>query len=236
MIKIGRLNLGSRPLIAAVITDNRNRQVFKKAVKEGADLLELRIDFFKNTEGISETIKWSRENCKVPIIGTVRSRIEGSKKLLTDRERREIFQNIIPFVDAVDIELSSKEIIEDVVNTAKGYNKKIIISYHNFKETPSDDKLDEIVKQSKKRGADIIKLAVMSMCYNDILRLANLTLKHKNIITISMGKMAKISRVLFPIFGSLITYGETGTISAPGQIPLKILKRELELYSKRGGF
>ena len=70
----------------------------------------------------------------------------------------------------------------------------------------------------------------MSRCYNDILRLANLTLKHKNIITISMGEMAKISRVLFPILGSLITYGETGTISAPGQLSLKVIKKELELY------
>lgn len=236
MLKIGRLTLANIPRIAAVITDTDHYNL-KKAAKEGAELLELRIDFFKNTEELPEIIKWIRKNLNLPIIGTIRSRIEGGKQILTDRERKEIFQNIIPMVDAVDIELSSNKIIEYVITTAKTHNKTVIVSYHNFKETPSDNKLDEIVQQSRKRGADIVKLSVMSKCYKDMLRLAFMTLKHENIITISMGEMAKISRVLFPILGSLITYGETGTASAPGQLSLKTLKSELKFYFiLRGGF
>ena len=70
----------------------------------------------------------------------------------------------------------------------------------------------------------------MAKDMNDMLRLAELTLKHKNLIIISMGELAKISRVFFPIMGSFITYGTVSESSAPGQMPLKILKRELNLY------
>lgn len=235
MIKIGRLNLGNTPRIAAVITDDKNRQSLKNAIGQGADLLELRIDFFKGIEpeNLSKTVRKIKQS-RLPLIATVRSKTEGGKRLLTDRQRKEIFQHIIHLVDAVDIELSSKNIIKAIVASAKKQNKKVIVSYHNFKETPSDRKLNKIIKNSKNAGADIIKLAVMANQMQDVLRLANLTLKHKNLITLSMGEMAKISRIIFPIFGSLITYGSIGQSTAPGQIPLKILKRELRFYKKGG--
>lgn len=235
MIKIGRLNLGNAPRVAAVITDDKNEQSLKNAIKQGADLLELRIDFFKGIEpeNLSKTVRKIKKS-GIPLIATVRSKTEGGKKSLTDRQRKEIFQYIISFVDAVDIELSSKNIIKDVVAGAKKQNKKVIVSYHNFKETPSDRKLNKIIKDSKKAGADIVKLAAMANKMQDVLRLANLTLKHKNLITLSMGETAKISRIIFPIFGSLITYGTVGLSTAPGQMPLNILKRDLRFYKKGG--
>jgi len=231
MIKIGRLFLGSSPKIAAVITNSSDKKNLKKSIEHGADLLELRIDFFKDIEPaiLSRAIKGLRQY-KIPLIATIRSRKEGGNRALSDRQRLDIFRHIIPYADGVDIELSSKKIIKDIVSAAKKSNKKVIVSYHNFRKTPDARKLNRIIQEGKRAGADIVKIAAMAKDMNDMLRLAELTLKHKNLIIISMGELAKISRVFFPIMGSFITYGTVSESSAPGQMPLKILKRELNLY------
>lgn len=228
-MNIGNVRLGGIPKIAAVIVDGEDKKAISAAKMDGADLLELRLDCFKNQGQtyINRIIK-NVKKTKLPLIATIRSRKEGGKTAIGDIERLKLFESIIPLVDAVDIELSSKNILKDVVNKTRRLNKKTIISYHNFKNTPGQKKLNAIVKNCRDAGGDIVKIATLSRDKKDFIRLASLMAQHDNIIAIAMGRLGTATRILFPILGSLLTYSSVTKSSAPGQLSLKDTKMFLK--------
>src|SRR3990167_3701525 len=228
-MNIGKLRLGSTPRIAAVILDGKDKKSISKAKRDGADLLELRIDCFKrrDTLYIQKTIK-DIKAVNLPVIATIRSKAEGGKVAIIDNDRIGLFETILPFVDAVDIELSSSKILKDIINQAHRFNKKVLVSYHNFKNTPEQKQLEAIIKNSKKAGSDIVKIATFARNKKDIIRLASLTVSHENIITIAMGRLGVVSRLLLPMLGSLVTYSSVTKSSAPGQMPLKTAAKLLK--------
>lgn len=232
-MKIGKLKLGDIPRIAAVILDGEDKKAIAAAKRDGADLLELRIDCFKRQDAayIRKIIK-DVKTAKLPVIATIRSKSEGGKTKISDKERLRIFENIIPFVDAVDIELNSGKILNNVIMNAHKFKKRVIVSYHNFKRMPERKKLEMIVKNCKRAGGDIVKIAAFAKDKNDIINMASLTAAHRDIIIIAMGRPGAISRLLFPMLGSLLTYCSVTKSSAPGQMPLKTTAALLKEFSK----
>jgi 3-dehydroquinate dehydratase-1 len=234
MLKIKNLKLGNIARAAVSISDTTHVPLLKNA-KRDIDLIEVRVDKFKSVKKdyIIKKIK-AIKTVKIPIIATIRKKEEGGFKNIDKKARLELFRGIIPLVDAIDIELSAKNIINLIINKAHKHKKKVIVSYHNFKNTPSDKKLTEIIKKAKHRKADIVKIAVLPKNKNDILRLLSITQKYKNknLITICMGPTGIVSRVLFPFFGSLLSYAYLDKPSAPGQLSLNKLKEAFKLYYK----
>lgn len=233
MLKIRNLKLGNKPRIVLSIDDSIGIDVLSKVKSEGADIFELRVDKFKNIDRkyVLNFINLIRKN-RLPIIVTIRSIKEGGEKFISDSKRLELFKSMIPLVDVLDIELSSKNIIKEVVESAHERGKLAIISYHDLKKTPKVDKLEEIIREAKKSGADIVKIAVFAKTQNDVLELTKLTIKNreKNIIVISLGDRGLISRVFFPFLGSLLTYTFIDKPFAPSQLPLKIMYEEIKRY------
>ncbi|HIH74626.1 MAG TPA: type I 3-dehydroquinate dehydratase, partial [Methanosarcina sp.] len=84
-------------------------------------------------------------------------------------------------------------------------------------------------------GADIAKLAVMPQSMEDTLNLLKVTLDFKNkgkpVCTIAMGKQGKHTRVVAPLYGSVLTYAsiESDTAAAPGQLPADEVKKIMEM-------
>ncbi len=228
MLKIGDVVLGKQPRIVLTVGDIKSI-LLKMSLFKKADILELRIDCFKNIE--EENIIRSISAIKkmgLPVIATIRSKKEGGDRYISSSCRLQIFKAVMPFVDAVDVEISSS-ILDDVIRDAKAKKKRIILSYHNFKQTPLENRLERIIKKGKASGGGIIKIASFAKSKGDILRLLNFTFKHreKNIVTISLGKKGMISRVLFPFFGSLFTYAYLDKPFAPGQMDIKELKTQV---------
>ena len=232
-MNIGKLRLGSTPRIVAVIVDGENTKAIAAAKKNGADLLELRIDCFKrqDTDYIRKIIKDARDE-NLPVIATIRSKAEGGRRNLMDAERLRIFKAIMPHVDAIDIELSSKRILKDVIKEARRFKKRVIVSCHNFRNTPAEGQLNAIIKNSRDAGGDIVKIASFAKDKKDITRLASLTASHNDIITIAMGRLGIVSRLFFPMLGSLLTYCSVTKSSAPGQMPLKTAAKLLKEIRK----
>lgn len=224
-MKIGKVRLGGIPKIAAVIVDGKDKKAISAAKMGGAALLELRLDCFKNQEQayIHRVVK-NIKKTRLPLIATIRSRKEGGKTAIGNIERLKLFESIMPLVDAVDIELSSKNILKDVVSKAHRLNKKTIISYHNFKNTPDQKRLNALVKNCRNAGGDIVKIATLARNKKDVIRLAALMMQHDNIIVIAMGILGTATRILFPMLGSLLTYSSVTKPSAPGQMSLKDTK------------
>ena len=88
-------------------------------------------------------------------------------------------------------------------------------------------------------GADIGKLAVTPNNERDVLRLMELTRRANAfvsmpIITMSMGNLGKISRLVGGTTGSVMTFGSlsSDSTSAPGQLPVKALKQIIQLLNE----
>lgn len=230
-MKLGGLTLGKAPVVCGVIVKSIDFTSVNKALKTGADLVEVRLDTF-SARGIKE-IKGPLKRLSargVPLVLTVRSAKEGGRCKLTDADRLALFKELTSFVDAIDIELSSKRILKQVIEAAHGERKKVIVSYHNFKTTPKTEKLEKIIKEARNSGADIIKIAAFASDKADLRRLAGLLTDNKDLIVIAMGRGGSASRVFFPMLGSLITYAGITGLNAPGQLSLAALKREFKSF------
>ncbi len=226
-MKIGEASTGTTGLICAVIVNSVDLKAAVRAKRAGADILEVRVDTFKDLD--PETLKADflklKKASNLPIILTIRSKKEGSAEEIDDKERFTLFMALIPLSDAVDIELSSKRILRKVAALAASFRKKLIISYHNFKSSPTDAGLKKILDGAEEAGADIIKIAATVKKKGDFKRLAALLMGEKKLIVIAMGDGSRASRVFFPFLGSLVTYASITGATAPGQLNIGDMKR-----------
>ncbi len=224
-MRFGRLTLGVKPRIAAVITGGLSSSLLRKAKRDGADLLELRVDTFRRLalEGLKKDVMQARAT-GLPLLLTVRSATEGGSKGLDDQRRLLLYRELTPLVDAVDVELAST-IARDVVGVAKKKGKKVVLSYHDFGSTPDDRRLRSLVGRARRLGADVVKIATTVKDRDDLKRLTALLLKEEGLIVIGMGKRGLVSRVFFPYLGSLLTYATVSAKTAPGQPEVKELRR-----------
>jgi 3-dehydroquinate dehydratase-1 len=130
----------------------------------------------------------------------------------------------------VDVELSSKKILKETIKVVKAGRKKVIVSFHDFKATPKTAKLEKIIKEARKAGSDIVKLAAKAKGKTELRRLAGLLTDNSDLIVIAMGPGGSASRVFFPMLGSLVTYAGISGANAPGQLSISALKREFKNF------
>ncbi len=223
LMRIGGLNL-KRSIVASLGKNPVDSAI--KAKKLGADMLEIRLDLLDvDAHQLLQDLK----EFGLPVIITNRMKQEGGAWNRTEEERIDILVSLLPLADAVDIELRAMK-KDTVVKKAKSAGKTVIISTHDFQRTPDYDKMMDIIRESFDAGADIAKLAVMPGSFGDVLRLLNVTLHAEGAVcTIAMGETGRHSRVIAPIYGSVMTYGYVGTATAPGQLRVDELKTILNM-------
>lgn len=243
----GKVLGGEKPLICIPLTANNEISLQKemdKAMDLFPDVIEWRVDYFdksSDTYKVNNTLEILKTKAgDIPIIFTCRSYSEGGFKKIGDETRLELIKNAIQSGNAsiVDIELSfGKRRIDYIKSLTIKHNVALIISYHNFIETPPEEEMVEKIKEEVRNGADIAKIAVMPNNHEDVLKLMKATLKTKKkitnpIITISMGSLGVISRVAGWIFGSDLTFAVGEKASASGQLPIRDLKMLIEVLLK----
>ncbi|MBE0521951.1 MAG: type I 3-dehydroquinate dehydratase [Candidatus Methanoperedenaceae archaeon] len=225
MVRIGSLEL-NKSIVAAI--GKNPVESATRAKQLGADILELRIDLLDEDEEVHETLG-SLKYTGLPVIITNRMKQEGGEWEKSEDERIDVLLSLMPLADAVDIELCAKD-RDMVVKEAKKSGKTLIISTHDFRKTPETGVMKGVLDESFAAGADIAKLAVMPGSFDDALRLLDVTLHAKSAVcTIAMGDIGKHSRVVAPIYGSVMTYGSVGTATAPGQLRVDELKKIFKL-------
>lgn len=229
-MKLGQIELGKNITTVGSLTGDINAHQDLEKI----DVFELRIDLFENLEieSILKIIRSLNLKFRKPSIATIRSNGEGSPQKIDDEKRYEIFKNVIPLVEAVDIELSSDKLAKRIIPLCKENNVLLISSYHNLETTPEVSELEEIVSRSKEISADIVKIAVKANDKDDLDNLIKFTSENKgnNLVTISLGSIGLISRIVNPLLGSLMTYGYIDQCTAIGQISIFEIIEELRLY------
>ena len=227
------LETGAKPLIAATLhLENELNILPALAAERIIDAVEFRADsFFTGDMEELRQILTALNKIGLPVILTFR---KDEVPSLSETQRLEIILELLPHACAVDIEFDS-EITGIVIENSKTLSKTVIISEHDFEKTPLEKDLNSIFEKGIKKGADIVKIAVMPNAPPDAAELMGFCLKSSKkhpVICISMGEIGRFTRFYAPFFGSRITYGFISEPIAPGQTDVRELRKEIGRFFK----
>ncbi len=229
-MKIDDINMGELPLIVGTVSSGRDLPPEQVAL---ADLIEIRVDMLEErvVPDIVSVFRSVRDTHGKPLIATIRSKAEGGAREISDEQRFRIFSEIVTFAGIIDVELGSLNLAEKVLALCRQHGKRLMVSYHNFQETPPEAVLRDIVDRGRRLGADIVKIAVKANSRKDLGDLIRFTVNNRDagLVTISMGRMGLASRLVTPLTGSLMTYGYLDSIASPGQLHVSDLVKYLRL-------
>lgn len=196
-----------------------------KAVKEAnrfADLIELRMDYLREP-ALAILLKWRQK----PFIVTNRRKEEGGKYWVHERRRVEILREAIDLgAEFVDVEIGTeRSLLQSLIANKKG--TQIILSFHDFQETPSQRELRGIYERMVQWKPDFVKVVTFAKFWEDNLRILSLIpyvhKKNQKILAFCMGDKGKMSRIFSPLMGGAWTYTSLGNnrASAPGQLTVR---------------
>ena len=210
-----------------------------------ADVVEWRVDWYEDIFDFAKTeatMQALREALgEMPILFTFRTSKEGGEKAIETETYVELNQNAAKtgLIDLVDVEaFTGDEAVKAVVETAHANGVKVIASNHDFHKTPAKEEIVSRLRKMQELGADIPKIAVMPQNKKDVLTLLAATEEmaseyaDRPIITMSMSETGVISRLSGEVFGSALTFGAVGKVSAPGQMGIEDLTTVLGLLHK----
>jgi 3-dehydroquinate dehydratase-1 len=181
-----------------------------RAAKDGADIIELRLDLWDGDPLSFATI--SRDTAHLPMIATLRSMPEGGKFMGNEARWEDIVRPLLPLVDYVDIE----EKFQEHAAWVRHEGKTVIASMH-MHMMPSLPDLFGYERMLRSFG-DIPKIVVQPESKDDVINLISFThAAQKPVCTSIMGELCREVRAMLPFFGSELVYCHTGEPTAHGQ-------------------
>lgn len=248
-VKVRNIEIGAGiPKICVPIVDVTREEILAAAenIKSTkADVVEWRVDWYEDIFDFTKTeatMQALREVLgEMPILFTFRTSKEGGEKAIETKAYVELNQNAAKtgLVDLVDVEaFTGDDVVKAVVETAHANGVKVIVSNHDFHKTPAKEEIVSRLRKMQELGADIPKIAVMPQNKKDVLTLLAATEEmvseyaDRPIITMSMSGTGVISRLCGEVFGSALTFGAVGKVSAPGQMGIEDLTTVLGLLHK----
>lgn len=203
-------------------TPKKIKQTLLKSLKK-SDYAEIRFDFLKPNlvPDALDLVKKDLKKC----VGTLRPISEGGNFSGSEKNRISILKLIAeynPFL--LDVELNTLSKNKNLRRYLKNTGTDILVSWHNFKQTPSNSALKKKLTQMKKISNNI-KIVTMAKSINDATQVLSLY-KNNNtkLIAFSMGNYGRISRILCLFLGSPYTYASLGKPIAPGQFSVDEVK------------
>ena len=219
-----RLVIGTVALSAGaprIVAAGGAAEVDALAAAEGADLVELRADLWDapSATALPDLLKRLRGAGR-PVILTVRAAAEGGRPL-DEGLRRALYAAGLPHADAIDVEIASPALAAELVPRARAAGRTVILSAHDLDATPPAAALLALVDRAGTLGADVAKLATHARDLASLRTLTAVTLAvaERGVVTLALGPVGPLSRIVLPAAGSLLTYGHVGRPTAPsGQL------------------
>ncbi len=199
-----------------------------------ADVLEIRLDYL-GLPAVSPFLN----TLQIPLLFTNRPDWEGGA-FSGDEEQRlgVLLEAVAENSTYVDLELLAPEESHQRMRIALRESKtKLIVSWHNFKNTPSREELVGRMTLMQELGADIGKIITTANTYQDVLRVMQLQEVAEQLnfplIAFCMGRAGVVSRVSTCGLGGYMTYCAVSDAeaTAPGQLSVAALR---EIYSLMG--
>ena len=205
-------------------TPDKIKKTLKIALKK-SDYVEVRFDFLKIKQ-IPEAIEMIKKDLS-KIVCTLRPKTEGGKFAGNEKERIAILKLIAeynPFL--LDVEFNTLKKNSSLVKYLKSTKTKLLVSWHDFKKTPSSAELKKKMNQMIKFSSNV-KIVCTAKSTDDSNRMLELYSKKGKIslISFAMGDFGRISRILCLYLGSPYTYVSLGKAIAPGQFSVDEVKK-----------
>jgi 3-dehydroquinate dehydratase-1 len=166
---------------------------------------------------------------EIPLIITVRHPAEGGVGRMTITERQQVFRMFLPHAAMIDVEARSLGSLVSTLSEARKTGVKLICSDHHFRATPSVVRMKCTIQTARRVGASVCKIAARTDRSAEILKLLALfsTQQRIGLSVMGMGKLGKVSRLLFAQAGSVLNYGYLHAPNASGQWEATLLKQRL---------
>ena len=196
-------------------------------MRKPPDFFELRLDALA---GSVETVRKAIAKLPAPFIITARDSREGGAIPLSTPDRRELLLRFLPGAAYVDIELRAAPAMAPVLDMARAKKIGIIISFHDFQQTPGASRLDQIARKAQSLGPDLVKIATRTDTPAELKRLLDLFERSRgvrNIVVMGIGKLGPKSRTQLARRGCALNYAHLGTIRVAGQLSIPELRRAL---------
>lgn len=241
-VTVGNVTLGEgRPKIIVPLvgqTANSILEAAEQARDLDCDLIEWRIDFYEEVATPQKVASLShqvKQAVQKPLLVTFRTKKEGGELELPDDQYFAIYREVLTqgAADLLDLELfMPTDEVAATIELAHENGVKVVMCNHDFDATPSQEEIVRRLSLMEEKGADICKIAVMPQSNKDVLTLLAATAEMKDkatrpLITMSMGALGMVSRVSGEAFGSAATFGAAKQASAPGQVPVSVLREIL---------
>lgn len=239
---------GKQPVVCTPVVGQTRAQILAEVdsvVGKKPDLIEWRADYFDGVGNADQVLQIARaiktRAGAIPILFTKRSSTEGGQPTTLSQDAVvELYSTVCASqcVEMIDFEMDNAiEHVQHVRKIALETDTKLILSYHNFRETPALQALNERFVLGEQLGADVAKVVVMPSTLEDVLTLLAATLQsaHKlkiPLIGISMGQCGSVTRMIGWVFGSAVTYAVGECSSAPGQVSIGDVNTVSEILRK----
>lgn len=204
------------------------------------EVVEYRIDHLDDVapQAIAATMRAVADGVAgKPLIVTFRTKAEGGEKAIAPAAYAAIYEAVLATGAADLIDLEAALLADRAVASAKARiqaaGRKVILSHHDFAKTPPVAEMVALLRRQHAMGGDILKLAVMPHDAGDVLHLLEATwivrrdYSGRPLITMAMGGVGAVSRLTGEVFGSALSFGAVGQVSAPGQVEVGKLRTTL---------
>ncbi|MCX5834291.1 MAG: type I 3-dehydroquinate dehydratase [Deltaproteobacteria bacterium] len=220
-------------ICVSVLTENsRDARRMMERGYAVADAVELRIDRMKAPD--LPALIGAR---KGKIIVTNRRKEESGFFEGNERNRVDLLKQAVALgASYVDIEASTaKKLIGELAAAIEVYGgiTKVMVSHHDFNGTPSWKVLLGRLNACRALGADVVKIVTYANAVEDNLRVLQLIPEAlgegQKIVAFCMGPKGRASRIMAPVFGSLLSYASLrkGAETAPGQLTVSEMREAL---------
>ena len=234
-----------KPKVIVPVVAATTEEILEKACQlrdVALDVVEWRVDFFEAADdaaAVLDTLAKLRDALgEIPILVTFRTKKEGGEREISMEAYTALNRAVAQsgLADAVDVEVFSGDaVVRENIANIHAAGVAVVGSNHEFGVTPPEEELVARLCKQQELGCDILKIAVMPNSKQDVLTLLSATEEmYRNharqpLVTMSMGAQGVLSRLCGEVFGSSMTFGAMGQVSAPGQIPVEQLNAMLEM-------
>jgi 3-dehydroquinate dehydratase / shikimate dehydrogenase len=201
-------------------------QAAEAEYRDGNTLIEVRLDHLRQPQ---RGVEWIKQFCAshadAQVLATCRHEAHhGHFRGTVDQQIKLLGEAADAGAFAVDLEVESAERARPALAKLRE-RAPVIVSYHNFDNTPS---LEGVMRRLTRIEADGCKIATLARKPSDSLRLIEfLRVPRKTpLVAFAMSEQGFNTRVLSPGYGSLFTYAcpASSAGTAAGQAPARVMK------------
>jgi len=204
-------------VLGTITTPTGLRYLARKFVS--ADAIEVRVDALLAKKVSKEKIEAALKKRQHPVLLTLRIPSEGGQRTWNVKERRELFLQLLPYVDAIDVELATMRVMQPVIDKARRTGKTVVLSAHAIRKPASPAQISRWVGEFDPQPRTILKVAAQIKAWRDLQQLAALLVNQPDwpVAVMGLGPYAAQSRSVLAALGSHFVYGYLDAPAAPGQ-------------------